>query len=124
MEALFAAHSGIRYLVLFAGLVAMVFFLWGLSTKRPFSRPGPTIFAAFVGVLDLQALLGIALVIGGRRPPGIWGHVACMILAVTFAHFVKKSSGPGTGYGRPLLGVAGTLALIVVGILAIGRAIV
>jgi uncharacterized membrane protein YphA (DoxX/SURF4 family) len=80
--------------------------------------------AVFVVLLDLQVLMGIALLIGGRRPPGIWGHVVLMVLAVILAHAMKRSSRTSTGYGRPLLGVAGALALIVVGILAIGRAIV
>lgn len=124
MDALFAAHSGTRYLILLVGLIALLWFVRGLGTNRPFSRPAPAMFAAFVGLLDLQVLMGIALLIGGRRPSGIWGHLACMILAVTLAHSMKKSSRTSTGYGRPLVGVAGALALIVVGILAIGRRIV
>jgi uncharacterized membrane protein YphA (DoxX/SURF4 family) len=124
MDALFAAHSGTRYLVLLVGLIALVWFVWGLSTNRPFARPAPAIFAVFVGLLDLQALMGIVLLVGRHRPAAIWGHVACMILALILAHAMKKSSRTQAGYGRPLLGVAGALALIVVGILAIGRAIV
>jgi uncharacterized membrane protein YphA (DoxX/SURF4 family) len=124
MDALFAAHSGTRYLVLLVGVIALLWFVWGLGTNRPFSRPAPAIFAVFVGLLDLQALMGIVLLIGRDRPPGIWGHVALMILAVTLAHSMKKSTRRSTGYGRPLLGVAGALALIVVGILAIGRPLV
>lgn len=124
MDALFAAHSGTRYLILLVGVIALLWFVWGLGAKRPFSRPAPAMFAVFVGLLDLQALMGIVLLIGGRRPPGIWGHVACMILAVTLAHAMKKSSSGSAGYGRPLLGVAGALALLLVGILAIGRPIV
>lgn len=124
MDALFAAHSGTRYLVLVAGLIALLWFAWGLGTKRAFSRPAPAMLAVFVGLLDLQVLMGIALLIGGRRPPGIWGHVVVMVLAVILAHWMKKSSRTSTGYGGPLFGVAGALALIVVGILAIGRAIV
>lgn len=124
MEALFAAHSGTRYLVLLAGLVALLWFVWGLGTNRPFSRPAPAVFAVFIGLLDLQTLMGIVLLVGGHRPPGIWGHVACMVSAVALAHSMKKASRRTRGYGRPLLGVAGALALIVVGILAIGRPIV
>ena len=124
MDALFAAHSGTRYLVLLAGLVALLWFVWGLGTNRPFARPAPAMFAVFVGLLDLQALMGIVLLIGGHRPPGIWGHVACMVLALALANSMKKASRRSTGYGRPLLGVAGALALIVVGILAIARPIV
>jgi uncharacterized membrane protein YphA (DoxX/SURF4 family) len=81
-------------------------------------------FAVFVGLLNLQGLMGIVLLIGGHRPPGIWGHVACMVLALALANSMKKASRRSTGYGRPLLGVAGALALIVVGILAIARPIV
>ena len=124
MDALFAAHSGTRYLVLLVGLIAIVWFVWGLGTNRPFSRPAPAMFAVFVGLLDLQALMGIVLLIGGQRPPEIWGHVACMVLALVLAHSMKKASRDSTAYARPLLGVAGSLALIVVGILAIGRPIV
>ena len=124
MDALFAAHSGTRYLVLLAGLVALLWFVWGLGTNRPFARPASVMFAVFVGLLDLQGLMGIVLLVGGHRPPGIWGHVALMVLALALAHSMKKASRRSTGFGRPLLGVAGALALIVVGILAIGRPIV
>ena len=124
MDAVFAAHSGTRYLVLLAGLIALVWFVWGLGTNRPLSRAASIMFAVFVGLLNLQGLMGIVLLIGGHRPPGIWGHVALMILALTLANSMRKASRKSTGYGRPLLGVAGALALIVVGILAIGRAIV
>lgn len=124
MEMLFAAHSGVRYLVLLIGLIALAWFAWGKAAGRPFARPASVMLAAFVGILDLQALLGVALLIGGHRPPGIWGHVALMAAAVTFAHVLKKRAAHGAGYGAPLLAVAVALALIVVGILSIGRAIV
>ena len=124
MDALFAAHSGTRYLVLLAGLIALVWFVFGLGSNRPLSRAASIMFAVFVGLLNLQGLMGIVLLIGGHRPPGIWTHVSLMILALTLANSMRKASRKSTGYGQPLLGVAGALALIVVGILAIGRPIV
>ena len=124
MDALFAAHSGTRYLVLAVGLIALLWFVWGLGTNRPLSRAASITFAVFVGLLNLQGLMGIVLLIGGHRPPGIWGHLSLMILALTLANSMRKASRRSTGYGRPLLGVAGALALIVVGILAIGRPLV
>ena len=126
MDALFAAHSGVRYLVLFAGLVALVWFAFGALTGRPFQRPSPALLTGFVGLLDVQILLGIALVIGGRRPAAVWGHLAVMLTAAVVIHVVSarhKRRPPPAGHGRPLLGVAITLALIAVGILAIGRPI-
>jgi uncharacterized membrane protein YphA (DoxX/SURF4 family) len=124
MEMLFATHSGMRYLVLFLGLISLAWFVWGKASGRSFTRPAPALLAAFIGFLDIQALLGLALLIGGHRPPGIWGHVALMIAAVTFAHVMNKRRKRAPGYGLPLLAVAGSLALIVVGILSIGRPIV
>lgn len=123
MEMLFAAHSGMRYLVLFTGLIAVAWFAWGKATGRPFASPGSALLTAFVGFLDLQALLGLVLLIGGHRPPEIWGHVVLMVAAVTFAHVMKKRSKATAGYGAPTLAVVGALALIVVGILSIGRPI-
>jgi uncharacterized membrane protein YphA (DoxX/SURF4 family) len=125
MDMLFAAHSGIRYLVLFTGLVALAWFARGTLARRPFVRPSPAILAAFVGVLDVQVLLGLALVIGGRRPAAVWGHLPVMVTAAVVIHLVaarQKRRSPG-GHGLPLVGVTVTLALIVVGILAIGRPI-
>jgi uncharacterized membrane protein YphA (DoxX/SURF4 family) len=123
MEMLFAAHSGMRYLVLFLGLIALAWFVWGKASGRPFTRPAPALLAAFIGFLDIQVLLGLALLIGGHRPPEIWGHVILMIAAVTFAHVMNKRRKRAPGYGLPLLAVAGALALIVVGIVSIGRPI-
>jgi uncharacterized membrane protein YphA (DoxX/SURF4 family) len=126
MDALFAAHSGIRYLVLFAGLVALVWFAYGTLAGRPFVRPSPAFLTGFIGLLDVQILLGIALVIGGRRPPAVWGHLAVMLTAAVVVHVLaarhKRRPRPAS-HRLPLLAVAITLALVVVGILAIGRPI-
>jgi uncharacterized membrane protein YphA (DoxX/SURF4 family) len=126
MDTLFAAHSGVRYLVLLMGLVALVWFAWGKASGRPFSRPAPALLAGFVGFLDVQVLMGLVLLIGGRRPAAIWGHLATMLLAAVAIHTVaavhNRRPGPA-GYGLPLFGVALTLGLIVLGILSIGRPI-
>ena len=124
METLFAVHSGVRYLVLFAGVIALVWFAWGKVRNRSFGGPAPALLAVFTGVLDVQVLLGISLLIGGRRPPAIGGHVACMVLAAIAIHSTARTHGrrpQPKGYGLPLFGVALALALIVLGILAIGR---
>jgi len=130
MDILFSAHSGVRYLVLFSGLIALAWFVWGKAAGRPFTRPAPALLAVFIGLFDIQILLGLALLIGGRRPPGIWGHVALMLSAAVFVHVINKRRR-GTagqplrtaGYGLPLLIVAVALVLIVVGILSISRPI-
>lgn len=121
MEMLFQAHSGLRYLVLLAGAVAAVAFLAGWLSRRPYGRGGRILMTAFLGALDLQVLIGLALFIGGLRPAGIHGHMTMMILAAVVGHLgsvlAKRRADPR--FTLPLAGTIAALALIVVGILSI-----
>jgi hypothetical protein len=127
MTALFHAHSGIRYLVLAAGLLALLYFLIGTLRGKPFASPGPAILATFTGLVDLQVALGLLLYATGGRAAGIVGHLALMLLAVATLHatsIVRKRRPQPTGYGLPLLGVVIVAGLIVLGIVSIGRSVV
>ena len=53
---LFAAHSGLRYLVLFAGLLVVLYALAGLLGKREYSTLMARLAAVFTGLLHLQVL--------------------------------------------------------------------
>jgi len=121
MNALFAAHSGLRYLVLLAGLVAVICFARGLLQKRPCTRAVRTVGAIFTGLLDLQILLGRVLVAMGRYYPQLIGHFVLMFLAAVVVHATlsvnRKRAEPG--YKLPLIGVSVGLLLVVGGVLAI-----
>ena len=121
MNALFAAHSGLRYLVLLAGLVAVVYFALGLAQKRPYTRAVRTVGAIFSGLMDLQILLGLILVAMGRYYPQLIGHIVLMVLAAVVVHVLlaRNRKRPQPGYALPLAGVVLGLALLVAGILAI-----
>jgi vacuolar-type H+-ATPase subunit I/STV1 len=123
MKFLFHAHSGLRYLVLLAGLVALAYFLSGLVAKRPVGKGVRVLGAIFNGLLDLQVLLGIIMVAMGRYYPQLIGHIVMMLLASGVSHGLlvanRKRSNPG--YVLPLIAVAAALALIAGGIMAIGR---
>ncbi|HUP01471.1 MAG TPA: hypothetical protein VM737_08130 [Gemmatimonadota bacterium] len=124
MTALFHAHSGLRYLVLLAGAVALAWFLYGWLRGTPFARPAPVFLATLIGLVDLQVVLGLVLYLGGRTAPGIIGHLALMLGAAVVLHLAsllrRRQAG---GFGLPLAGTALAMALIVLGILAIGRAV-
>ena len=121
MNALFAAHSGLRYLVLLAGLVAAVYFAVGLAQKRPVTRAVRVMGAIFSGLLDLQVLLGLILVAMGRYYPQLIGHIVLLLLAVAVVHgtLVANRKRPQPGYALPLVGVVLGLVLLAMGILAI-----
>jgi heme A synthase len=126
MNALFHAHSGLRYLVLLAALGALLALAHALASRRT-TRPARVLPAVFTGLLDLQITLGIALVMGGLMPDAVVGHLALMLLAATVAHgsaiMAKRAHDDRRELVVRLAGVALTLALIVGGILAIGRGV-
>lgn len=125
MNILFHAHSGLRYLVLLAGLVALAYFVSGLVAKRPVGKGVRVLGAIFSGLLDLQMLLGLVMVAMGRYYPRLIGHIVLMVLAVGVTHalLVINRKRPNPGYLLPLIAVVAALVLIVGGILAIGRGV-
>lgn len=126
MNALFRAHSGLRYLVLLAALGALVALAHALATRRT-TRVARVLPAMFAGLLDLQVTLGIVLVMGGLMPDAVVGHLALMLLAVTVAHgssiMAKRAHDERREIVIRLAGVGLTLVLIIAGILAIGRSV-
>lgn len=122
MTILFHAHSGLRYLVLLVAFAAIVWFLWGWLARRPFERPGRIVMAAYVGLVDLQVAIGLILFFAGRRPPGIHGHLALMVLAAVVLHvglaISRRRPGPAR-HGLPLTASLLAATFLVAGILAI-----
>lgn len=123
MNILFQAHSGLRYLVLLVGLAALAYFVSGLAAKRPAGKGVRVLGSAFVGLLDLQVLLGLIMVAMGRYYPRLIGHIVMMVAAaaVTHALLVVNRKRPNPGFLLPLIAVALALVLIAGGIMAIGR---
>lgn len=124
---LFHAHSGVRYLVLLIGVIALVAFLYSQITRKPLNA-GKGIMAAFVGVIDLQVLLGLILVFLMPFYGALIGHLVLMVGAVAVAHasasIARKKPEADRANTIRLIGVVVTLILVVGGIMAIGRSIV
>lgn len=127
-EFLFQAHSGLRYLVLAAGVVAAVYALVGLVAQRRYGSTAQTLNRVFVGLLDLQVLLGLILLFFRAFYGALAGHLAMMILAVVVAHIFaglnRRRPPGGKSFGLMLLGVVLALGLIVGGIMAIRPSVV
>lgn len=125
MNFLYMAHSGIRYLVLLAGVIAFVVLLRGLLSGAPYGRSARISTAAFSGFLNLQFLLGLAMVLMGRWYAALMGHLVLMVLAVAAAQLMsswaKRNPEPRQAHRLALAGVGLALVLIVAGVAAIGR---
>jgi hypothetical protein len=119
----FYAHSGIRYLVLLAAIAAVVYLIYGMATRRDFDKLAGALTGAYVGLMDLQVLIGILLYLLIPSYPALLGHVVMMLAAVSVAHVasIMNKRREAKSYGVALAGVALSLLLIVGGIMAIGR---
>lgn len=127
MEFVYHAHSGLRYLVLLAGVVAAVILAVGVLSPRPYGRGARIATAAFVGLLDLQVLLGLLTLAVRPFYPQLMGHVVMMLLAAGAAHVLpamgRRATDPRRKYALSLAGVAVALLLVVGGIMSIGRGV-
>lgn len=123
MSALFHAHSGLRFLVLLAGVVNLVLLGAALVQKRPYGKPHRAAGAAFAGLLHLQVLLGLAMVAMGRYYPALVGHIVMMLVAAIAAQVTmslnRRRATPTVAL--PLVGVVVALVCITGGVMAIGR---
>jgi len=126
MRFLYQAHSGLRYLVLLAAVAAVIALAYALATGRA-GRSARVLPAVFTGLLDLQVLLGLALVIGGVMPDIVVGHLAMMVIALAVAHGASIAGRRANNERRELVirlvGIVLALLLIVGGIMALGRSV-
>lgn len=86
---LFQAHSGVRWLVILATVVAVVALIIGLTQKRPFDTFAKRFMTIFTRVIEVQWLLGLIVLIALGIPQGTeyrWGHLAVTTVAVVVAH--------------------------------------
>lgn len=124
----FAMHSGNRYLVLLAGVLAVSYALVGMAARRPFDRGGLVLLRIFAGLVDLQIVLGIITLITRTYFPALIGHIILMVAAAAVLHMgtvrLKKLPAGQRRYGMLLATAAVSLALIVGGILAIQRPLI
>ncbi len=126
MRMLFFAHSGLRYLILIVGFLALVYLAYAAATGKGSDRTAKVLGSAFAGLLDLQGLIGIVMVALGLFYPALIGHIFMMVGAAVVAHVamsMARSAPPEKAIKLRLAGVIVALILIVGGIMAIGRAV-
>lgn len=124
---LFAAHSGLRYLVLVAGLFVVLYALVGLLGKREYSTAMRRLAAVFTGLLHLQVLIGAATLFSRPFYTQLIGHLFLMLLAAGVAQIttgvMKRRPPEKRSYGPHLVGGLVALALVAAGVMAIGRGV-
>lgn len=121
----FYAHSGFRYLVLLAAIAVLLYSAVGMVRGRPYDRTMRILATVLAGSLHLQVLLGFAVLFSGRFYPALIGHILPLLLAAVVAQIVpsvmRRRPEAEQRYLPHLISGVVTLALIWVGIAAIGR---
>lgn len=125
MEIILVIHSHFRWLVLFAAVLAALKFAAGWLGKSSFKSVDRALAAAFSGTVDLQALLGIIVLIwlgfsesGGGFPRHRVEHAFTMILAAVLAHLPArwKKAEDTVRFRNTLFCILGVLLLIYLGV--------
>lgn len=120
---LFNAHSGLRFLVLLAGAIALAVLAWGWNARRPFAGQSRASMAVFAGALDLQVLIGLGLLFVRPFYGALIGHIVMLFAAAGVVHalsvYARRQADARRAHAVALAGVALALALIVGGIMAI-----
>lgn len=126
-NAVFMAHSGVRYLVLATGAILLLVALFALRTgaNSGLGRAADRMLRVFSIFLDIQMVLGIATAFLRPFVPMYIGHVVMMVGAITvvhlFGHRLRKLPPEQRSPGLIVTAALIALALIVGGILALQR---
>lgn len=124
MNTLLVVHSHTRWLILFVALIAIVKFAVGWLKGGPFKGMDRGLTAAFSGLMDLQAVIGLifllwsGLAAGAGFPMNRIEHAFTMILAVVVGHLPArwKSAPDAIRFRNALFCVLGGLALVFAGV--------
>jgi len=127
MEIVLGIHSIVRWVILLVAVAAIAKLAYGWRRAGTFDGTDRGLVMGYSGLLDLQALLGFvllfgdALVLGEGFPLTRILHGIVMILAVATGHLAgrgKNDPAPAR-YRRALTAIAGSLVLVLVGIIII-----
>ena len=117
-------HSGIRYLVLLLGILALGYALYGVAGRRAYDQTMRKLAGFFSVTMQINVLAGLALLFTGSGfYPQLGMHVLAMIAAAVVAQIVpsvmRRRPEADRTYMPHVVNVAAALALVVYGVLAI-----
>jgi hypothetical protein len=124
MKLLMQIHSDLRWLIVIVAAAGLVRFLAGWLGNGSFKKIDRVLGAAFAGLIDLQAMLGLVflfwngLVDGAGFPRHRLEHTAAMIAAMVLAHMGNrwKKAADRIRFRNSFLTILGVLVLIYLGV--------
>ena len=121
MDIVLEIHSLVRFLILLAAIIGIITAVISLVQKKA-NQFDQTIASVFLGLYDLQALLGVLIILLGGLEQAL--HPIIMIIGLLLAHglqsMVKRADGSTAALYRLALYII-PLLVILVGLNSIGR---
>jgi uncharacterized membrane protein YphA (DoxX/SURF4 family) len=120
MSTLIGIHGMIRWVVALVAIVAILKFAISWLRQMPYTGMDRGLMSGFVGLLDLNFLLGLIILIfgGGFNGPRI-EHAVTMLIAIAIAHSSaawRQSDDEQKKFRNNLIVVVVSLALIILGV--------
>jgi hypothetical protein len=123
MAFLLSTHSHLRWLILLVALAAIIKFAWGWLRGGAFKGMDRGLAAGFSGLMDLQATLGIILLVwnglaGAGFPMFRIEHAVTMTVAAVVAHLHAKwkNAEDKIRFRNSLFIIVDTLIIIFIGV--------
>lgn len=123
LKILLYTHSGLRWLIVLAALLALAVFGYGWLARKTFPKLARILPAAYSGLLDTQTLLGFIYffwtgLAGAGFPRYRIEHLSMMFLAAILGHLPSrwKKTEDSLRYRNIFFVVIGTLILIYLGV--------
>lgn len=123
MSSILVMHSWMRFLILLSTLGFFGVCLQGVLSRRPADKRDRLLGGVFVGVIDLQVLLGIGLLATGHSIKGMESHVGTMVIVLVLAHVASVMNRRRTAVRNwvPVGLVGAVFVFLVTGILLTHR---
>ena len=122
MDIVLQLHSLVRFLVLLAAVIGLLLVFFSMIAKGANQSATAMLASLFLGLLDLQALLGVLIILlGGLKGPL---HPLVMFIALLIAHWLQTVVKRAQDSRVPVLRLvfyAVPLAIILFGLAIIGQ---
>lgn len=118
-------HSHLRWVVLALAIVAGLKLLYGWVSASKFQKVDRILAAAYAGAIDLQALLGLIVILwlgtvdgGGGFSRQRLEHGFAMLIAIVLAHLPArwKNAPDSIRFRNTALCIIGSFAIVFIGI--------
>lgn len=122
MNIVLELHSIVRFLVLLLAIIGILLALVGLAQKKTPAKMDQTAGSIFLGLYDLQMLLGILIILLGGLKDAL--HPVVMFIGLVVAHGLQRMTrrAEGTNIHMMRLGLyIVPLAIILLGLAVINH---